>query len=326
MGSGKLIGTRWKNKWGRVAVKYVVIAMGVICFPWIVTLIFTGEYNGKVYGTSSGSYFVVVDKGKVDLEDFVAYALVKQMDIDEDEEALKAQSVIVRTYIYEKMCENKVKKINVDKLDLPYISYKEMENIWDEDFTKNHSKLMKVVEGTEGKVLMYEGEPIKPFFHNLSCGYTRDGVTNLGEGFNYLVSVQSVGDVNSENYQNSVSYSKEEFVKILRKEKEDIALSSDNPLETMQIVKRDKGGYIEELQIGNVTMTGDEFTKIFQLKSPNFQVEEADGEIIIVTKGIGHGMGLSIYGAKLLAKNGKGYTEILQHYYSEVYLESLWEE
>lgn len=315
-----------RNKGIKVLVKYGFIALGVVCFPWIVTLIFSGEYKGSVYGTSSGDYYVNVDGKWVGLEDFVAYALVKQMDIDENEEALKAQGVIVRTYVYEKMAAEKAKEIDARKLDMAYVSYKEMEKIWDEEFPEKYNKLMKVVEATTGQVMMYEGEPIKPYFHNTSCGFTRDGVTSLGEGYNYLVSVQSVGDVESENYQGRVSFSKDDFVKRLRKAKEEIALSLENPLETMQVIKRDKGGYVEELQIGNVTMTGDEFVKIFELKSPNFQVEESDGEIHIITKGIGHGIGLSIYGAKLLAKNGKTYTEILQHYYSEVYLEPLWEE
>ena len=315
-----------QKKMMRVLLRYIVIALGVVCFPWIVTLIFSGEYKGNVYGTSSGDYYVNVDGKRVGMEDFVAYALVKQMDIGENEEALKAQGVIVRTYIYEKMVKEKVKEIDVKKLDMAYVSYKEMENIWDEEFPQKYNKLMKVVEGTTGQVMMYEGEPIKPYFHNTSCGFTRDGVTALGEGYNYLVSVQSVGDVDSENYQGRVSFTKDDFVKKLRKAKEEISLSLENPLETMQVIKRDKGGYVEELQIGNVTMTGDEFVKIFELKSPNFQVEESDGEIHIITKGIGHGIGLSIYGAKLLAKNGKTYTEILQHYYSEVYLEPLWEE
>ena len=310
----------------RVVLRYIVIALGVVCFPWIVTLIFSGEYKGSVYGTSSGDYYVNVDGKWVGLEDFVAYALVKQMDIDENEEALKAQGVIVRTYVYEKMAAEKAKEIDARKLDMAYVSYKEMEKIWDEEFPEKYNKLMKVVEATTGQVMMYEGEPIKPYFHNTSCGFTRDGVTALGEGYNYLVSVQSVGDVDSENYQGRVSFTKDDFVKKLRKAKEEISLSLENPLETMQVIKRDKGGYVEELQIGNVTMTGDEFVKIFELKSPNFQVEESDGEIHIITKGIGHGIGLSIYGAKLLAKNGKTYTEILQHYYSEVYLEPLWEE
>lgn len=309
----------------RAAVKYFLVVLGVICFPWIVTLIFTGEYKGKIYGGMSGDYFVVVDDRKVGIEDFVAYALVKQMDIDTPEEALKAQGVIIRTYICEKMASEKVKEINVNKLDLEYITYVEMESIWKEEFPEKYNKLMKVVEATYGQVIMYEGEPIKPYFHNVSCGYTRSGDV-LGDEYKYLVSVQSVGDVDSEKYQSSVSFSKEEFVKKLRKADENIALSIEEPLETMQIIKRDKGGYVEELQIGNVIMTGDKFVNIFNLNSPNFQVEESDGQIRIITKGLGHGIGLSIYGAKSLAKSGKTYTEILQHYYSEVYLEPLWEE
>ena len=309
----------------RVIIKYFMVVLGVICFPWIVTLIFTGEYKGKIYGGMSGEYFVVVDDRKVGIEDFVAYALVKQMDIDTPEEALKAQGVIIRTYICEKMASEKVKEINVNKLDLEYITYEEMESIWKEEFPEKYNKLMKVVEATYGQVIMYEGEPIKPYFHNVSCGYTRSGDV-LGDEYKYLVSVQSVGDVDSEKYQSSVSFSKEEFVKKLRKADENIALSIEEPPETMQIIKRDKGGYVEELQIGNVIMTGDKFVNIFNLNSPNFQVEESDGQIRIITKGLGHGIGLSIYGAKSLAKSGKTYTEILQHYYSEVYLEPLWEE
>ena len=93
----------------RVLVKYMLIVMGVICFPWLVTLMFTGEFKGKVYRTTDSEYYVIDKKSRISLEDFVACALVKQMDIGEKEEALKAQAVIVRTYIYEKMAEEKVK-------------------------------------------------------------------------------------------------------------------------------------------------------------------------------------------------------------------------
>lgn len=309
-----------------IVTKYTLVALGVICFPWAITLLLSGENENKVYKATKGDYFVVAEGKKIGLEDFVAFALVKQMDMGEHEEALKAQAVILRTYIYEKMSEGKSKKVDVDKLDLPYVTYGELEDIWGDEFPEKYNKLMKVIEATSGKVIMYEGKAIKPYYHNTSCGYTRDGVTTFGEGYNYLVSVQSVGDVESEDYQGSVILTKEEFVKILRESKKDMALSVEKPLETLQIIDRDKGGYILKLQIGNVTMLGDEFAAIFKLRSPNFQVEESDGNIHIITKGVGHGIGLSTYGAKILAKNGKSYTEILQHYYSEVYLEPLWEE
>lgn len=310
----------------RNALKYMLIAILIICFPWAVTLLMSGENENKAHKPASVDYYVMEEDKKISLENFVAFALVKQMDINENEEVLKTQAVILRTYIYEKMSENKSKNIDVKKLDMPYVSYDELEIIWGEEFLEKYNKLMAIIEATSGKVLMYEGKAIKPYYHNTSCGYTRDGVSILGEEYKYLVSVQSVGDMESENYQSSVSFTKEEFVKLLRNAKSKISLSEENPLETLQIVERDKGGYILKLQIGNITMSGDEFVAILNLKSPNFQVEEGDGRIHIITKGIGHGIGLSTYGAKMLAKDGKNYTEILQHYYSEVYLEPLWEE
>ena len=104
------------------------------------TLIFTGEFKGKVYKATNSEYYVIDKNSRIGLEDFVACALVKQMDIGEKEEALKAQAVIVRTYIYEKMSEEKVKEINVKKLDMPYISYEELEKIWGDDFPENYNK------------------------------------------------------------------------------------------------------------------------------------------------------------------------------------------
>ena len=70
-------------------------------------------------------------------------------------------------------------------------------------------------------------------------------------------------------------------------------------------------------------MTGDEFAYILSLNSPNFQVEEYEGKIRIITKGMGHGLGLSMYGASQLAKSGKGYEEIFKHYYTGVEIKNL---
>ena len=57
------------------------------------------------------------------------------------------------------------------------------------------------------------------------------------------------------------------------------------------------------------------------LNSACFYLSELDGKIRIVTKGIGHGLGLSQYGANELAKEGKNYQEILRYYYTDVTLE-----
>lgn len=315
-----------KKKIMKYVMKYFVIVAIVLGFPWLFTLMFGGSSNNKIYESSDSGRYVIVGTKRIDVEDFVACALVKQMDIGDEEEALKAQAVIIRTYIYEKLQNLGKKEIDVGDLDLQYILFEELENIWGESFPDNYNRLMKIVSNTSGEILTYEDKVIKPYFHGVSCGYTRSGEDVLGEGYGYLMSVQSAKDVESEEYLEGTMIKKEDFAKKLRDADPEISISDENPLETMQIISRDTAGYVNSLQIGNVEMTGDEFAYIFQLNSPNFQVEEYEGQIRIITKGMGHGLGLSMYGAKELAKSGKSYQEILQHYYTGVYLTSLWEE
>lgn len=310
----------------KIIFKYMLIAMATICFPWAVTLMLGTDSGEKIYDSVNSGKYVIVGSKKLDVEDFVACALMKQLDIDEEEEALKAQAVIVRTYIYEKMQEKNVKEINAEDLDLEYILFEELENIWGDKFADNYNRLMKIVENTSMVVLTYEDELIKPYFHGVSCGNTRNGQEVLGEGYDYLMSVQSSKDVESDDYLVGITVSMEEFVRKLREYNTELSIADDKPIETLQIISRDTAGYINLLQIGNVEMTGDEFAYIFNLNSPNFEVDEYEGQIRIVTKGLGHGLGLSLYGAKELAKSGKSYTEILQHYYTGVYLASLREE
>lgn len=307
--------------------KYIIVGIAVMMIPWLLTLAFGAFNTSKIYHSSnSGKYVILENSEKLDVEDFVACVLVKQMHINEEEEALKAQAVIIRTYIYEKLNELKKTEISVSQLELEYILFDDLENIWQEEFPVNYNKLMKIVANTSEEVLYWQEKIIKPYFHNTSCGYTRNGCDVLGEEFGYLMPVQSSKDVESEDYLTGVVMTKEDFAKTLRGGKSEAMISDENPIETLQIIERDTYGYVVSLQIGNVVMTGDEFAFVFGLKSPNFQIEEYDGQIRIITKGLGHGLGLSMYGAVQLAKNGKSYVEILKHYYTGVYLETLWEE
>ena len=315
-----------KNKIFKMIMRYLLLVAAVICFPWIFTLV-VGENKGdKIYNSADSGRNVIVGERKMDVEDFTACVLMKQMDISDEEEALKAQAVIIRTYIYEKMQSEGGSEINADKLELEYILFEDLEKIWGDEFPDKYNRLMKIVSNTSMQVLTCEDKLIKPYFHSVSCGYTRNGCEVLGQEYGYLMSVQSGKDVESDNYLNGISVTKSDFVNKLRDAKPDISISDENPLETLQIIARDSAGYVNSLQIGNVQMTGDEFAYIFNLNSPNFQVEEYEGDIRIITKGAGHGLGLSMYGAKVLARSGKSYTEILQHYYTGVYLTSLWAE
>lgn len=298
--------------------KYLAVVSAVVCFPWIFTLVFGQNNTQYIYETKHSGRYVTVEDEKVDVEDFTAYVLASQMDIASEEEALKAQAVIIRTYIYKLMDDAGKTTIDHKDMGFSYYTYDELEILWGDAFAQNYNKLMKVVSNTSMEILTYEEKLIKPYYHWSSSGMTRDGSKVLGEEMAYLKSVQSSKDVEAEEYLQGVLVEKADFVKKLRASKNDISISDEKPLETLQIISRCQAGYIMSLQIGNVVMTGDEFAYIFNLASPNFQVDEYEGGVRMVTKGSGHGLGLSMYGAAELAKSGKSYKEILNHYYTDI--------
>ena len=62
--------------------------------------------------------------------------------------------------------------------------------------------------------------------------------------------------------------------------------------------------------------------KILGLRSTDFSIDVND-DITITTKGYGHGVGLSQYGANLMAKEGYNYKQILTHYYTGVEIQDI---
>lgn len=307
-----------KNKIIRYALKYILLALAIMCFPWAVTLAIYHENTGYIYGTADSGHYIETPQGTVDLEDYIAFVVAAQMDISEEEEALKAQAVIVRTYLYRIMESEETDTVSAEATGFSYRTYKELEELWGNSFPENYNKLMKAIDNTSGLIITYEGEIIKPFFHSSSSGSTRNGSGLFEEEMPYLMSVQSSKDVEAEGYLKGITIDPAGFVEKLRAAKSDISISDEKPLETLQIISRCEAGYIESLQIGNVIMSGDEFANIFKLNSPNFQVDEYEGKIRIITKGVGHGLGLSMYGACRLAEEGKSFEEILKHYYTGV--------
>ena len=88
--------------------------------------------------------------------------------------------------------------------------------------------------------------------------------------------------------------------------------------ETIQVVSRTDGGAVAEMKMGNLELTGRQVRSLFGLASADFEVNIGNGEVTFVTSGSGHRVGLSQYGANGMAKQGKTYREILEHYYSGV--------
>ena len=57
---------------------------------------------------------------------------------------------------------------------------------------------------------------------------------------------------------------------------------------------------------------------MLKLRSSFFSIEKIGSNVKITTKGYGHGVGMSQYGAQGMAKSGKNYKEILKNYDKDV--------
>lgn len=68
--------------------------------------------------------------------------------------------------------------------------------------------------------------------------------------------------------------------------------------------------------------SGEKIRLLYDWDSSAFSLKEVDGKIRVVTKGVGHGLGCSLYGADALAKQGYSYKEILEYFYTEIEFET----
>ena len=115
---------------------------------------------------------------------------------------------------------------------------------------------------------------------------------------------------------------KTELAEKLQKADNSLVLNPDEIPGNIQIIARDDSGYVTQVQIGTVTLSGEQFRQYLDLNSACFYIKEVEGQVRILTKGLGHGLGLSQYGANEMAKKGKDYKEILNYYYKGVELKT----
>ena len=251
---------------------------------------------------------------ELDVENYLTGILAKQIPLDYQEEAIKAQAVIARTSL--------TLALETEEKKLPdSMTREEMLKLWgQEGFEKNFQKLEEAAKSTKGEILLYDGKPIQPAFHAVSAGKTRSAKEALQrEDEPYLAGADSEMDIPSPDFLKVIFLEQKEFADKIKELCPEV--SEENILESVTVSKRDSADYAVQVNIGEKTVTGEEFRNCLNLNSACFYLKEVEGKARIVTKGLGHGLGLSQYGANELAKEGKSYQEILQYYYKDSSIE-----
>lgn len=282
---------------------YVII---IILLPYVVTVFLNGpsitsyshvdetyvkvkvaDASGDVAAGGDATAGTVVE---MPIEEYCVGMLAKEIPASYEEEALKAQAILVRTDVYKKINESGSDTV----LEDDFWTQKQMEKAWGGKYSKYYHKLEKVWSETEGQVLNYgDTLALTPFFR-LSNGWTRDAKEVLeSEDYPYLKIVECPEDIKAEKQLQTVTVDDMDA----------------------EITATDTAGYVLNVRVGQENVSGEEFRNTYKLASGCFTLQRCNGQIRITTRGIGHGLGLSQYEANQMAKNGKTYEEILQYFF-----------
>lgn len=252
---------------------------------------------------------------ELNLEDYIAGVVACEMPASFEFEALKAMAVAARTYALNKINENSDYILEASTNDQCFINKNEMLEKWELSFDKYYNKILNAVSITKGEYLSYNNTPIKAFYFSTSNGYTENVEDVFFQKIDYLVSVSSPWDLETSGYKKTTSFSIAEFLRLLN--------ISDSNIKNITIEELTDSNRVKTISVNDIKFKGTEFRKLLKLRSTDFIFDKLDDKIIITTKGYGHGVGLSQYGANGMAKEGKNYKEILNYYYKNVELKSV---
>ncbi len=241
-------------------------------------------------------------------QDYVIGCVSAEIPVSYNAEAIKAQAVAAYTFACRKR-ENSNKSYDISddfKTDQSYLSNNELKERWKENYDGNIKKIREAVEDVSGKRLIFDGKTALTVYHAVSPGKTNTAEEVWGSNIPYLISVDSTFDKLSPDYKKAFTFKKDEFLKTAGLESESEKL----------VTEKSKNGRVKYVKSGKAKISGGEITKMFNLPSGNFEIQNNKDEIIITVSGYGHGVGMSQYGANYMAENGSTYKEILSHYYA----------
>ncbi len=238
----------------------------------------------------------------VDIEDYLRGVVGEEMPYYWPEEALKAQSVVSRTYALYHLRHYRPYDLSSTILHQKYGGIK-----------SERETINRAVAKTRGEVLVRNGELIFSPFHACSGGFTEWGKEVWEKAPSYLIGVPDPFCENS-------PYSYWTYRITRRRLGEMLGVR----VKRVEIVEYTPSGRVRKIKIGDRILRGEELRKILgysHLRSTLFRVIEGRWWIKFVGKGWGHGVGLCQWGARKMAEKGFSYQDILKFYFPYAHIE-----
>lgn len=250
-------------------------------------------------------------QAELNMQDYLTGVLLAEMPVDFSEEALKAQAVVSRTYALRRnSLGNKHPQGAVCTESSCCQAYRAIEDFLAKGGTEEMlKKVSQAVELTDNQVLTYNGALIESTYFSCSGGRTEDALAVWGTDIPYLQAVDSPGEEGATHFVDTAEFTIAEFASLL-------GISPQGSAERwLGAVTYTDGGGVATMVIGGKQFSGTQIRQKLGLRSTAFSMYATQDKIHISTKGFGHRVGMSQYGAEAMAVRGSDYQEILHHYY-----------
>lgn len=289
--------------------------------------------GGSLPGTDTGSpetaaftgdaeVFLIEDQStgevqQVPRRDYLIGAVAAEMPLSWPDEALKAQAVAAHSYVL--YCRDHATAANGAWLSADparrqgYLTDAVLHSYWGTRYDANYVRLSALVDSVLTQVLCYEGAPAGTSYFAISNGRTETSENVWGTALPYLVSVDSSTDLSADHYEYALTLSAQQTAQQLAA----LGLTADlaAPEQWFGTPEYTAAGYVAALPVCGQRITGTALRQALGLRSTCFTVRYESGAFCFTTKGYGHGVGLSQWGAKALAEQGQNFADILAHYY-----------
>ncbi len=325
------------KKYGFMIISFTLILTAIPMAPALISR--KNSSNADAPSASAGESAEQTDTGEtilmldtstgevltLSMKDYIIGAVIAEMPASFESEALKAQAAAIHTYAVRQQqaeSENPSPELcgaalsNDSSRYQAYFTKSQAIEFYGTGFEAAYEKISAAAEEVLPYIITYEDKPILAAFCSMSSGQTESAANVWGQEVPYLVPADSDGDKNAPNYLWENEFSEKELKKVLEEAFPDGDFSCDKE-ELIKIEKYSESGTVLSASAGGVKVSGQDIRSALSLRSAAFDIEWNGDTCTITTKGYGHGVGMSQYGANAMAKAGADWREILLHYYTD---------
>ena len=257
------------------------------------------------------------DVVEITLEEYLCGVLAGEMDNTWPEEALKAQAILARTFTLEKMEQNAMQERNAD-------ASTDIHEFQAYDAAKINDAIREAVADTENEVAVYKGELIKAWFFADGGGVTassaKEGLSYDKEETPYIKSVEDPGMNHPENPNRNweAEFSMADVAKAIAS----VTGVNREGYQRVKIEEKGESGRAIKYLFDNVAVGAQALRLALggEIMKSNLidDIVIRDNMLYVKGRGYGHGVGMSQWGARVLAEQGKSAEEIVQYYFRDI--------